>query len=222
MASDIPATMRDSRNLRDRIYQPTLRPLALQVLPKRAFIHVRDQGSTNSCTGFGLAAVIDYLLAERSHASKEKVTPVSARMLYEMALRHDQWPGHDDVGSSARGAMKGWHKADVCSEASWKFDAKNRGHLTEARQAEALQVPLGAYYRVLKSRVDVHTALYEVPALLATAATHRGWDAPKNGVIAFNKPKSGTKRKASEKNRGVSGHAFAVVGYTDQGLIVQN
>ena len=54
-----------------------------------------------------------YLLRTR------KVVPdreaVSPRMLYDMARRYDEWPGENYDGSSARGAMKGWHKHGVCS-----------------------------------------------------------------------------------------------------------
>ena len=44
----------------------------------------------------------------------------SAAMLYQMAKRCDEWPGEDYDGSSARGAMKGWHKHGACA-------AKNLG-----------------------------------------------------------------------------------------------
>ena len=51
-----------------------------------------------------------------------------------MARRYDEWPGEDYTGSSARGAMKGWHKHGVCAEAEWRYEADvaAAGGLTEA------------------------------------------------------------------------------------------
>lgn len=43
--------------------------------------------------------------------------PVSARMLYEMAKRNDEWEGTAYEGSSIRGAIKGFFCNGVCSEA---------------------------------------------------------------------------------------------------------
>ena len=45
-------------------------------------------------------------------------------MLYEMAKRYDEWPGEDYDGSSARGAMKGWHKHGVCSDEHWRYKTR--------------------------------------------------------------------------------------------------
>jgi hypothetical protein len=104
---------RDSLDFRDLIYRPVLVPLKQESLPNKDFIHIMDQGTEGGCTGFGLAGVINYLLRARGEPRDKRV---SARMLYEMAKRHDHWPGQDYEGSSARGAMKGWHKNGVCSE----------------------------------------------------------------------------------------------------------
>ena len=56
--------------------------------------------------------------------------PVSPRMLYEMARRYDEWPGEEYSGSSARGAMKGWHKHGVCSR-------RRTGSTTASSQEQA-------------------------------------------------------------------------------------
>ncbi len=200
-------TRRDSLDFRDHIYMPALVPLASELLPDPKCLHVRNQRNEGACTGFGLAAVIDYLNRERG--SRE---PVSARMLYEMAKRHDQWPGFAYEGSTARGAMKGWHKSGVCPERLWKYDRKKPEYLTDARQQAALRYPLGAYYRIMPRRSDFHAALQEVHALFVTAATHDGWEAvDARGRIPFD--------RAAPAD---AGHAFAIVGYTAEGFIVQN
>jgi hypothetical protein len=206
-AQELLQTRRDSLDFRDHIYMPVLSPLAAELLPDPACLHLRNQFAEGSCTGFGLAAVIDYLNRERGVRE-----PVSARMLYEMAKRHDQWPGYDYDGSTARGAMKGWHKSGVCPERVWKYERNAPGSLTDARQQAALRHPLGAYYRIMPRRSDFHAALQEVHALFVTAATHDGWDhVDRRGRIPF-----------APEAPADAGHAFAIVGYTADGFIVQN
>jgi Papain family cysteine protease len=197
---------RDSMDFRDLIYRPALLPLKPRLIPARKRLRILDQQNEGACTGFGLAAVVDSLVLERGR--RERVSP---RMLFEMAKRHDQWPGQSYDYSSARGAMKGWHKNGVCSEKAWPYDPKQPGFLTEARQQDALAVRLGAYYRIMPRRSDLHAALNEVGAVFASAAVHEGWDEPKRGVIGFD---------ASFHEEG--GHAFAIVGYTARGFLVQN
>jgi len=95
---------------------PTERPLAEYL---KARVPILNQGQEGACTGFGLATVIHYLLRTR------RVVPdraeVSPWMLYEMARRYDEWPGERYEGSSARGAMKGWHKHGICAEKLYPF-----------------------------------------------------------------------------------------------------
>lgn len=196
-------------DFRDLIYRPALIPLAERLIPDPRRITILDQQSEGACTGFGLAAVIDFLAAEGRPRRKVRVSP---RMLFEMAKRHDQWPGHDQDWSSARGAMKGWYKNGVCREAAWPYDPDEPGFLTTERQQDALAVRLGAYYRILPRRSDVHAALCEVGAIFASAAVHAGWQDPVGGVIPFD--------PAADEEEG--GHAFAIVGYTSEGFLVQN
>jgi hypothetical protein len=202
------AAKRDSLDFRDWIYEPALVPLAESRLPKKSWIEVLDQGTEGACTGFGLAGVINYLIRARGGT---KVERVSARMLYEMAKHHDRWPGESYEGSSARGAMKGWYKNGVCLETFWPYDADDPGELTLEARESALQYPLGAFYRILPRRADMHAALQEVQVIFATAATHKGWDEPVDGLIEYDP-------KWEEQG----GHAFAIVGYTDEGFLIQN
>lgn len=203
----------DTVDFRDLMYVPTLvevgstRPLADY---RKARVPILDQGAEGACTGFGLAAVVHYLLRTR------KVVPdngaVSPRMLYAMARRYDEWPGEAYDGSSCRGAMKGWHKHGVCRDALWRHDpAKPDYTLTEARSADAQARPLGAYLRVNhKDLVAMHAAISEVGILYASAGVHSGWDEVKaDGVIPY-------------RPGNVGGHAFAIVAYDEAGFWIQN
>lgn len=201
---------RDSFDYRDLIYQPALLELAPRLLPDWKCVRILDQKNEGACTGFGLAAVINYL--NRRGGVKEEV---SARMLFELAKRYDQWPGQNYDYSSARGAMRAWHKHGVCAEKLWpNHPGPNVPNtLTWERQNASLSHVLGSYFRVLPRRSDVHAALSEVGVLYAAADTHDGWDAPDaKGRIVF-KPADGS---------GGGGHAFAIVGYTAEGFLVQN
>ena len=219
----------DRVDLRDRRYLPRLASLP-ERFPDPAFIAtelpeytkaglILDQQSEGACTGFGLAAVINYIGWKRG-TPDAPVRRVSPRMLYHLARFYDEWPGEDYEGSSCRGAMKGWHRHGVCDEETWPY-LDVRGKFVRPRdgwEANAAQRPLGAYYRVdRKSIVDMQAAIVETGAIYVSADVHAGWDPRKwktspdgIAIISVGNPAS------------VGGHAFALVGYTTDGFIVQN
>ncbi|MFC4310182.1 C1 family peptidase [Steroidobacter flavus] len=209
---------RDTLDFRDKMYVPTLIevPTERELERYREFrIPILNQGSEGACTGYGLATVVNYLLTTRKVVSD--CNPCSARMLYELAKRYDEWPGENYSGSSARGAMKGWHKHGVCSETLWPSAASEskKGQLltglNDARTTDALRRPLGAYYRVNhKDLVAMHSAIAEVGVLFATSNVHQGWpQCGDNGLIEYSETVIGA-------------HAFAIVGYDKHGFWIQN
>ena len=204
----------DTMDFRDKMYVPTLIEVPTHIALKDFIqykVPVLNQGAEGACTGFGLATVANYLLLRRRVISDP--VPVSARMFYEMAKRYDEWPGERYSESSARGAMKGWHKHGACAEADWPYElGKNvKVGLTDARTSSALKRPLGAYFRVNhQDLIALHTAIAEVGVLYATATVHEGW-----GRVAAD----GT---ITQSDNILGGHAFAIVAFDDQGLWVQN
>lgn len=205
----------DTIDFRDCMYVPSLVEVARDY-PLDAYrklgVPILDQGKEGACTGFGLATVCHYLLRARENEDG-KAAHVSPRMLYEMAKRYDEWPGERYDGSSARGAMKGWHKHGVCSATVWPYDAERRDvKLTAERAADGLLRPLGAYFRVNhRDLVAMHAAITEVGVLFATAIVHSGWDDVNthSGVIPWS-------------DRALGGHAFAIVAYDNFGFWIQN
>ena len=175
---------------------------------RKVGVPILDQGTEGACTGFGLATVVNCLL--RSPAIHEG-SRVSPRMLYEMAKRYDEWPGEKYEGSSARGAMKGWHKHGVCSEKLWPYTRKADSQLTAERSMDAIRHPLGAYYRVNhRDLICMHAAITEVGILYATSQVHAGWDnVGSDGRIYLSSEITG-------------GHAFAIIGYDEKGFWIQN
>lgn len=118
--------VKDVPDIRDRMYEPALIQLRPRIDNRSSVPEILDQGREGARTGFGLAAVINLLSAlipERSFSA-------SPRMLYEMARKHDEWPGEQYSGSSCRGAIRGWRNMGVCSAEAWPYDPQNPGELT--------------------------------------------------------------------------------------------
>jgi len=145
-------------------------------------------------------------------------------MIYSMARRYDEFPGavEEDTGSSLRGAMKGWYKHGVCRADLWRTEPMPDPAPDPAEDwwYDAVYRPLGAYYRVdLRSVTDMHVALMETGVLYASAVCHGGW------MTGFPGRKGKLPywliplRAASPRD---GGHAFAIVGYTPEGFIVQS
>ena len=256
----------DRLDLRDRPYLPPAVSLPHQwpadkVVAKLFPSYVNaglilDQGQEGACTGFGLAAVVNYLLwmrglTSRGAAPKSKAfQSVSPYMLYDLARFYDEWPGQDYEGSSCRGAMKGWHKHGVCDQGFWtqsiypstlvataekpkKANAKGvqaKSFIpTTNWQVDAAKRPVGVYYRVDKNSVtDMQAAIYDVGAIYVSCAVHSGWSLPIQAAKARSaKPQALTHAKLpriafSSKDEPDGGHAFALVGFNEDGFVVQN
>lgn len=172
-------------------------------------VPILDQRGDGPCTGFALATVINFLLYARDEGQSE---PVSPWMLYQMAQRYDEWVGTAYVGTSARGAMKGWSKHGVCSHALWsELEEGAEYTIGPSRACDAAMRPLGAYYRVEHTTVsDMHCALEEVGIIYATTWTHSGWQAVgPDGRIPFHRNREQL-------------HAVAIVAYDEEGFWIQN
>ena len=237
----------DRLDLRDRPYLPPLGNLPAQWpsddqvkrwLPAYAAGgHLLDQGSEGACTGFGLAAVVNYLLFVRDvPGPDDEVRRVSPAMLYQLARMYDEWPGEDYEGSSCRGALKGWQRHGVCREDLWPYvlDAKGRRlpatPLEDPTQpddpdrnwdVDALACTLGVYYRVdMRSVVDMQAAIRQNGAIYVAATVHEGWAVPTRKQLRGHADLVRIKTVPRPKESG--GHAFALVGYNQSGFVVQN
>lgn len=196
----------DLPDARDWYYRPALINLASRIDPPRN-LHILDQQDEPACTGFALAAVINYLNQQRGDDEKK----VSMRMLYEMAKRNDEWQGEDYSGSSCRGAIKGWYNMGVADESLWSYEANKPGSFSVAAAKNARANTVGAYYRLNHRVSDFHAALNEAGVIYCSARVHLGWQHKQviDGTISTNDNYSGS-------------HAFAIVGYDDTGFWVQN
>ena len=222
----------DAVDLRDRPYQPPVASLPPQFPADRdiqrlfaAYARaglILDQGTEGACTGFGLACVINYL-RWRMLGLPEQLPSVSARMLYDMARRYDEYEGEDYEGSSCRGALKGWSRHGVCLEEDWAYRAGGAVRPRPGWVERAIEQTLGVYYRIDTTAIcDLQAAILQIGAVYASAWTHAGWDLARGGgtpltghaclpLIAYDGQRSRS-----------GGHAFALVGFNRDGFVVQN
>ncbi|HEX7978506.1 MAG TPA: C1 family peptidase [Gemmatimonadaceae bacterium] len=222
----------DRVDIRDWFYQPRLTALPSQVVNCDLVPFILDQGQEGACTGFALAAVIQFLLNARRMASH-----VSPYMLYRLARHYDEWPGENYEGSSARGAMKGWVRHGVCSLDLWKTSDLKSDRLLQTVESEGRSVtiadlaratPGGAFYRIDHRNVrDMHAALAEVGILYCTLMVHEGWDTPGPDFVDVHYSVEGIVHDRripliARSGRADDGHAIALVGYTREGFIIQN
>lgn len=228
-------TKKDTTDLRDRLFLPQAISLPDDYPPQDevdGFLAaytgagmVLDQGQEGACTGFGLACVINYLRWLKA-GMPEKMDSVSPRMLYTLARRHDEYEGESYDGSSCRGALKGWFNNGVCLESYWPYEPglSNPAHYGFA--TNAAQQTLGVYYRIdTKSIIDMQAAIAQHRAIFVSAFTHDGWR-------DLDRPTKTTPRKLNHANlpriafdgrpSQTDGHAFALVGFSSHGFIVQN
>ena len=188
--------VKDPIDLRDVMYEGSLIELPKWLDNRGKVPFVLNQHAEGACTGFGLAAVVNFLMHRKGGAewlSRER--GASARMLYEMAKRYDEWEGTNYEGSSIRGAMKGWFKHGVCREEVWPYlVSEKKERLTTDRQLDALNTPLGSYFRVRHLHLShVHSALVEAGIVFASASVHDGWDEVDSSswVIPYRRRKAG-------------------------------
>ncbi|SHF57452.1 hypothetical protein SAMN05444339_10868 [Loktanella atrilutea] len=209
----------DPSDLRDRVYAPSLRPLApsseralaKRICPRTRALpyELRDQGADGTCAGQALANLID-LHRIRACGNGKRPERVSARMLYQMAVQQERGPGGGgpEGVTSLRSVIKGFYHNGVCADTLWP-DCASETALSAERAKAARATTLGAYYRVRSYLNDYHAALSDADCILVSAATHGGWRAVTDGVIPPH-PQPG------------ENHAFVLVGYNDRGFLVLN
>jgi hypothetical protein len=209
------AVLNDPPDLRDRIYEPTLgqlKPILVNDVVAGGGVAVRQQGDAPTCAGHALAAVIEILL--------NNGTVVSADMLYRLAYqRQDNTHETADGGIvSLRSVVKTLYHNGVCSSSLWPDTTKSHDassvHLTPKQDQNAREVILGAYFNLRHTLNEFHAALNEAGVIYVSAKTHDGWTHQK---VKANKGKIVRKGSVEE-----GAHAFAIVGYTEDGFLVLN
>jgi papain like protease len=206
----------DAPDLRDRTYLPTLHALPKSYgKPSSRTVtghQILDQGKSEACTGFALAAMIHVLRIAKPRsrsASSASIPPVSPWMLYYFARRYTD---NASGGVTARNAMKAWFNYGVCHLSLWDETAIDTKPENDKWIDDSFRTPVGAYFRVNHQAIpDVHAAINETSVVFATAQLHQGWENPTKGVIEY---------RPSFPPMG--GHAFVIIGYDEDGFWIQN
>ena len=207
----------DVFDARDLDYRPRL-----QVLPNEVECRPQDRHVTaqegNSCTGHAVAAMANAVFAARGDQTR-----VSPYMVYALARRYDDFQGDADVGSSLRGALKGWYYHGLLPDSSWPAlvpdPEPDLDHDPEVASL-ARQRPLGAFYRVNATRLDdLQSAITELSAIVVAASIHDGWREP---VVVKRKRRRMHVISRTSGSQALGGHAFCLVGYNEVGFLVQN
>ena len=149
-------------------------------------------------------------------------------MLYSMARRYDEWKTNDDQdeGSSLRGALKGWARHGASAGRLWTDyespDATQRRRRLVARQREA------SARRLLPPDAEVadrHPGRADGIGrrLCQRAHARRVGRAVRQGRAAgAHRARPTIPVIECRPGEPDGGHAFAIVGYTDRGFVVQN
>jgi hypothetical protein len=207
----------DVPDYRDRIYNPTLRPLRSRwnIAPYADPVwraRVKDQGHSEACVGYALSSMVEALAWDewaKNDQQSEPPEPISPYMLYYYARRYDDIPGDDPSrASTARGGMKAWFSQGACRAEVWTEEFLNDKPPGTRWIANAFETPLGAYFRVDHHSVpDMQAAINETGVIFATAQIHEGWRQPIHGKIS-----------ADTSDATIGGHAFVIVGYDQVGF----
>lgn len=197
----------DWPDIRDRVYAAGLHGLSSRLVPDPLDrTVVLDQGTNPSCVGFALAATIDGQLRARDG----RAAGVSPRLLYELARIHDEMPGEAYRGTTLRGGIKAFFHNGAGPLAPARETAPRLG-ARDFILNNATAVQAGSYFRLRRDIDDFHSALTELGSVLVSARIHQGWTAPES-----------TRGRIVPSRVYVGAHAFSIVGYDDEGFLVQN
>lgn len=78
---------------------------------------IRNQGSEGTTIGFSVAYALQAAIKSKFN---RKVT-ISARGLFVVARKYDEWPGEDYEGSSVNGGLKGAQAVGAYLESQWPY-----------------------------------------------------------------------------------------------------
>jgi len=212
-ASDSPifkSVVADRPDFRDHLYRPSLLKADDVLIPSnKGGRFIRNQADIPACTAFAVAATINVQLRKLGRANE----PVSEQMLYAMATLHDEWINDSKGGSSLRGTIKGFYQNGVCLDSAAPLTADGLNwSLSRTAALQARSVTLGAYYRLRPSLLDFQLALSETGSVVVSAHIHSGWTSEQGLRLG----------KISPHGNHMGTHAFVILGYVQDGFIIQN
>jgi hypothetical protein len=172
---------------------------------------------TGNSVGAAIAAVMDRLRSE-----EDLMSAVSPDMIFALGKRYDRLPPNSPSamdGTTLDAALRGLRLHGVCLDSTWKrlkpnilteIPAELAADAAGQRPAEIAKIPLDVS--------AIQQALYRDGPLVGSAQITTGWQR----VHSRSTPEGRMVSAIEETDHVVGGHAFAVMGYNEIGLLVQN
>jgi len=167
---------------------------------------VRDQGETNSCTGFAIAALRGALELQDSPEKKDVLAPPLSPLFvyYHERVKEGTWPA--DCGAYIRTGMKVLHKLGCSQESRFPFSPDSISAGVPKVDIEADRGAITAYLRV--STIDeMRVAIARRLPVVGGLTIYRNWERPhvwRTGQIP------------DPSGRAIGGHAVVAMGYDDE------
>lgn len=83
---------------------------------------IRDTGQVGAIVGFAVAYALQAVIKIKT----DDDVVLSARGIYTIAKKYDEWPGEDHEGTSISGALNGLTEEGAYLESDWPFPSKTR------------------------------------------------------------------------------------------------
>ena len=209
--------LRDLPDQRDHLYAAPV--AALAVLPTSVDLRshcppVYDQGQLGSCTGNGIAAVLQF---ERM---KQQLTPnfIPSRLFIYYNERVIEHTVNSDSGAAIRDGIKSVSKQGDCPETEWPYDITKFAHKPPPQcYHDALKYKAVQYQRLVQNVNQMKGCLasgYPFVFGFTVYDSFESQQVAQNGVV----PMPGSTEQV------LGGHCVVAVGYDDsqQRFIVRN
>lgn len=154
---------------------------------------IRDTGPEGTTAGFAIA----YAIQAAVKAKTNQNVNISARGIYVLAKKYDEWPGEEYEGTSVTGGLKAVREVGAYLEEDWPYSEKT---IPKPKPKPAFKV---SGYSELKGIEQILNALRENKVVIATIQVTNDFDkTDKDGRVTIKLPL-----------RTMGGKAICLVGY---------
>lgn len=154
---------------------------------------IGDTGPEGTTVGFAIAYAIQAAVYEKT----KKIVKISARGIYVLAKKYDEWSGEDYEGTSVTGGLQAMREVGAYLEADWPYSDKE---IPEPETKPAYKI---SGYSELKGIEQILNALRRKKVVITTIQVTDDFNkTDKNGGVTVKLPL-----------RIIGGKAISIVGY---------
>ncbi|MEJ2200150.1 MAG: C1 family peptidase [Desulfuromonadaceae bacterium] len=154
---------------------------------------IRDTGPEGTTVGFAIAYAIQAAVKEKT----QKTVEISARGIYVLAKKYDEWPGEDYEGTSVTGGLRAVREIGAYLEADWPYSNKA---IPEPEPEPLYKI---SSYSELKGIEEIINALRKKKVVITTVQITED----------FNKTDRDGRVTVKLPLRTIGGKALSIVGY---------